>query len=81
MRAVSVTTAKREFSSLIRDVERGETVLITRRGRPVARLEPQVSGRRADPEWEAAYRRMMANMEKGALLGGLRIERDELYDR
>ena len=34
-----------------------------------------------DPEWRAAYERMMLHMEKGANLGGLRVTRDELYDR
>ena len=81
MRTVSLMTANQEFSSLIRDVERGEGFLITRRGRPVAKLVPHTADKTADPEWEAAYRRMMARLEKGASLGGLRIERDELYDR
>ena len=81
MRTVSVAAADREFCSLIEDVERGESVLITRRGRPVARLEPHMSDKRAGPGWEAAYRRMVANMEEGVSLGGLGIKRDELYDR
>ena len=35
----------------------------------------------ADPEWAAAYKRMMARLEEGASLGGLRVEREEFYDR
>ena len=81
MRTVSVAAAEQEFCSLIEDVERGESVLITRRGRPVARLEPHMSDKRAGPGWEAAYRRMVANMEEGVSLGGLGIKRDKLYDR
>ena len=81
MRTVSVAAADREFCSLIRDVECGESVLVTRRGRPVARLEPHMSDKRDGPGWEAAYRRMVANMEEGVSLGGLRIKRDGLYDR
>lgn len=81
MRTVSLMTANQEFSRLIREVEHGEGFLITRRGRPIARLVPHTAEKSTDPEWQAAFRRMMARLEDGAPLGGLRIERDELYDR
>ena len=81
MRTVSLMTANQEFSRLIREVERGEGVLITRRGRPVAKLIPHRDDKTADPEWMAAYARMMAQLDEGASLGGLKISRDELYDR
>lgn len=81
MRTVSLMTANQEFSRLIRDVERGEGVLITRRGRPIARLVPHTADKSADPEWAAAYERMMAQLKEGASLGGLKVEREELYDR
>jgi len=81
MRTVSLMTANREFSELIREVEHGEGFVITRRGRPVARLVPHVTDKTDDPEWAAAYRRMMARLEKGASLGGLKVDREKLYDR
>ena len=40
MRAVTVRTLKAQASALLRWVEQGEPLLVTRRGRPVARLEP-----------------------------------------
>lgn len=40
MRSASVTEARNQFSRLLRRVRRGETVLITDRGKPVARIEP-----------------------------------------
>ncbi len=40
MRSVSVSEAKARFSELLRVAERGETVLIVRHGRAVARLTP-----------------------------------------
>lgn len=40
MRTATITEAKNGLSSLIDRVRAGETVLITDRGRPVARLEP-----------------------------------------
>ena len=81
MRTVSLMTANQEFSNLIRDVEHGEGFLITRRGRPVAKLLPHTADKSADPEWAAAHKRMMARLEEGASLGGLRVEREDLYDR
>lgn len=81
MRTVSLMTANQEFSKLIKAVEQGEGFLITRRGRPIAKLVPHVADKAADPDWAAAHRRMMARLEEGASLGGLRVARDELYDR
>ncbi len=81
MRTVPLMTANQEFSRLIRDVERGEGVLITRRGRPIAKLLPHKADKTEDPDWTAAYERMMAQLEEGASLGGLKIRREELYDR
>lgn len=40
MRRASVTEAKNGLSGLLSDVRRGEAVLITHRGQPVARIEP-----------------------------------------
>ena len=44
MRDVGAFEAKTHLSALLDDVAAGETVMITRRGRPVARLVP-VDGR------------------------------------
>ena len=40
MRYESISIVKNNLSALIREVQQGETVVITDRGRPVARLEP-----------------------------------------
>ena len=81
VRKVSLQEANQQLSKLIASVERGEDYVITRRGRPVARLLPHEGDKASDPKWSAAFRRMMARLEEGASLGGLRIKRDELYDR
>lgn len=44
MKKVSVTDAKNGLSALIDGLKGGSRVLIVDRGRPVARLEPVVSG-------------------------------------
>lgn len=81
MRTVSLREANQQFSRLIASVEGGETVVITRRGRPIARLSPHAHDRTSDPRWQAALRRMVARLEEGADLGGLKVDRDELYER
>lgn len=40
--------AKAQFAELLDEVERGETVVITRHGKPIARLVREEDGRRAD---------------------------------
>lgn len=40
MRTIQSSEAKAKFSALLSDVERGDTVYITRHGRIIARLEP-----------------------------------------
>ncbi|MFN3931232.1 MAG: type II toxin-antitoxin system Phd/YefM family antitoxin [Brevundimonas sp.] len=47
MRTVGVLEAKTNLSALLDDVEhRGEVIVITRHGRPVARLAPEPTARR-----------------------------------
>ena len=43
---VSIADAKNRLPELIRAVERGETIVITRHGKPVAQLAPPPKGRR-----------------------------------
>ena len=84
MKTISLTTANRKFSKMIRDVEQGEVFVITRRGRPIAKLIPHkldIVDKRADPKWIAAYERMVAMIEEGAPLGGLKVNIDDHYDR
>ena len=45
-REVQASVAKTHFSQLLDDVERGETIVILRHGRPIARLVPDADARR-----------------------------------
>lgn len=47
MREVQASEAKTHLPQLLDDVERGETILITRHGRPIARLVPEAGRRQA----------------------------------
>jgi prevent-host-death family protein len=40
MRTVGAYEAKTHFSELLREVENGETIIVTRHGQPIARLSP-----------------------------------------
>lgn len=76
MREVGAFEAKSKLGSLLDRVERGEEVVITRRGRAVARLVP------ADPGFDRlrAQRAVEGILEarKGVTLGGVSIK--ELVD-
>jgi prevent-host-death family protein len=48
MREIQASEAKTHFPELLDDVERGETVVITRHGRPIARLVPESERRQAE---------------------------------
>jgi prevent-host-death family protein len=47
MREVQASEAKTHLPSLLDAVERGETVVITRHGKPIARLVPEADQRQA----------------------------------
>jgi prevent-host-death family protein len=52
MKTATITEAKNGLSALIDRVRAGETIVITERGTPVARLEPMAAS--ADPEGRLA---------------------------
>jgi prevent-host-death family protein len=48
MKRIQASAAKARFAELLDEVERGETVVITRHGKPIARLVPDQAGRREE---------------------------------
>jgi prevent-host-death family protein len=50
MRTATISQTKNELSALLDRVRHGETILITDRSRPVARLEPVATGEHAGPD-------------------------------
>jgi prevent-host-death family protein len=81
-RSVSAREANQQFSRILRDVEAGTEIVVTRHGRPVARIVPVLLSRERQltPEQEAAHARTIARLQKGWDLGGGKFNRDELYD-
>ena len=79
-RIVSAADANRQFSEILGQAAEGETVIITRRGNPVAQLLP-FGQRPADETRDVAMSRLLSTLEQGLRLGGGRFDRDELYNR
>ena len=48
MREVPASEAQTHLEQLLDEVERGETIVITRNGRPIARLVPEAERRQAE---------------------------------
>jgi len=64
MKKATITEAKNQLSALIDRVRHGETIVITDRGRPVARLMSALTGAEDDPDGR------LARLERR---GGLRL--------
>lgn len=79
MRAVSAREANQAFSRILQEAEGGESVVITRRGKPVAVLAPYAAYRSRDRE--QAIERAVELMRKGLPIGGRRFTRDEMHER
>ncbi len=75
METYSVADAKAHLSELLDRVESGEDVVITRRGKPVARISPTAPDKRGPLPSMAAFRESMAGQIKGSVLESLREER------
>jgi prevent-host-death family protein len=48
MREIQASKAKTHLSQLLDEVERGETIVITRHGRAIARIVPETERRQAE---------------------------------
>ena len=72
MREVQATEAKTHLAQLLSEVEHGETIAITRHGKPVAHLVPaeaqERAGRRAAVErfetWRAGWKGIEMSLEE-----------------
>jgi prevent-host-death family protein len=75
MAEIGAFEAKTHLSHLLDQVQRGETITITRHGKPVARLVPVGGSSRADRRRAIAQ---LKELRKGQTLGGLSLR--ELID-
>jgi antitoxin (DNA-binding transcriptional repressor) of toxin-antitoxin stability system len=79
MRSVNLAEAKTGLSVLLAAVEAGEEVVITRRGRSVARLIRETDGDTESGDWVARLRRFHAHQPgpAGSAVELLRELRDQ----
>jgi prevent-host-death family protein len=67
MREIQASEAKTHLPQLLDDVERGETILITRHGKPIARLVPETDRRQAEVRQAVANLRAMRKSKTSKL--------------
>lgn len=79
MRSISAREANQSFSRVLGEAENGNSIVITRRGKPVAILMPYRAELSQDRE--QAIERIVRLMRKGLPLGGRRFTRDEMHER
>lgn len=72
MRQIGAFEAKNTLGTLLDLVEKGEEVVITRRGKPVARLVQETRSRDREAARAAAAR--IKARRKGMTLGGIKIK-------
>lgn len=77
----SLREMNQQLSHFVDVVERGGEVVITRRGRPIARLVPIEQERQLSAEQRAALERSLGRMNKGYSLGGQMPSKDEIHGR
>ena len=80
-RTVTLRDANQRFAQCIRAVEAGEEFVITRNGKPVARLTPVARGRVLTPRQQASWEHLKEAMEKGWDIGAGPLDRDALHER
>lgn len=77
MKTVTAADANRQFSSLLRDVSRGEIVTVVSRGKPVATISPANA---ADARRGRAKAALLKRLSSQAIMGRRNWTRDELYE-
>ena len=79
---VSIRDANQHLSRYLERVEQGAEIVITRRGKPIARLLPIFEAKPLLTDAQRAAReRLRERMNRGYALGGTRSDRDSLHER
>ncbi len=80
MKTVSAREANQRFSKILAAAEAGEEIVVTRRGKPVVRIVAVAAATATKRARDAAFRRLERLMRVGLPMGGLKIDRQALYD-
>jgi len=76
-KTVSAADANRRFSELLRTVKKGQSVVVTSHGKPVAKISPVVED---DLAAEGARSALFTRLRRERAVNAGRWTRDELYD-
>lgn len=63
MKQMSIRELNQNLSKAVSEAEAGEVIHIRRNGKTVAELRPHIVDRRSDPEWQAAYKRLVEHLD------------------
>ena len=77
MKTLSATNANRQFSSVLKNVSKGEEFVVISRGKPVATISPARTNDRAR---SAARTTLLKRLHKQKPTGARTWKRDELYE-
>jgi prevent-host-death family protein len=77
MREIQASEAKAHLPQLLDDVERGETLIITRHGRAIARIVPEVDRRQEEVDKAVAGIRALRQRNARVTVEELLSARDE----
>lgn len=87
MKMLSVEEAKDQLAALVEAAKRGEEIVLTENGTPVAELKrstrpvPMIDGRPVTPEErEEAWQALLRDMDEGFPLPVGRFSREEIYE-
>ncbi len=81
MRHVSLREANQNFSSCVAEVEAGNSLILVRRGKPVARIVPFAAEQPATSNTKPPSKKLAAFLKEGHNLKGAKVDRESLYDR
>ena len=78
-RDIPATEANRDFSRLLREVQKGESFTVTSHGRPVARIVPVAEAVEQAAARREAVARLLDRLRAQPALNLGRTTRDEIY--
>jgi prevent-host-death family protein len=80
-RLISLREANQHLAQYVQVVEQGEEIIITRRGKPIAKMIPITDKPLLTPQQEVTRKIIMDLMKKGISLKGETFQRDHLHER
>lgn len=78
---VSLREANHHLAHYIHSVEKGNEIILTRRGKPIAMITPLKNVSQLTRKQQKARNNLLSIMEKGLSLKGEVFSRDSLHER